>query len=137
MRPLILGMVLSVVVGAAPAALAATAVVPVIHAASARYSADHRAIIVRASVDLPNACWSRPRLKPPQAGGQPDVDGVIVITAVAHSAEGPGLACPMLYRPNVPMPTLRWRGFPRAGLKAVRIVGDRTPITVPLDAPPD
>jgi hypothetical protein len=115
--------------GASGAALAAEQPVAVVHSASAGYSPTSRhTIIVRATVDLPNSCWSNPRFQHPARGVEPDADGVVPITVVADSSEGAGVMCSMIFRPAVHVPALHWTTYPAKGLKAVRVIGSTTPI---------
>jgi hypothetical protein len=112
-------------------ALAAVQTVAVVHSGSATYVAG-RTIVVRATVDLPNSCWSNPRFIAPARGVQPDADGVVPIRIVADSKEGDGIMCAMIFRPGVTAPALRWRHYPAHGLTAVRLIGSRTPLVAPL-----
>jgi hypothetical protein len=112
-------------------ALAAVQTVAVVHSASATFGARHT-IVVRATVDLPNSCWSNPRFAAPARGVQPDADGVVSILVVADSKEGAGVMCAMIYRPGVAVPALRWTHYPAHGLKAVRVTGSRTPVVAAL-----
>jgi hypothetical protein len=102
---------------------------------SAVFSGKHRReIIVRADVDLPNSCWSNPRFEKPARGQVPDADGVVPLTVVADVSEAPGTACAMIFR-RVPVPALRWRAYPINGLKAVKLIGARRFLTVPIETP--
>jgi hypothetical protein len=103
-----------------------------VKSASAVMSADHHSIVVSANVDLPDGCWRNPRVAAPATDAGPDASGSMDVTVVAESTRGPGLACPMIYRPNVPAAPLRWTTFP-AGLKAVRVVGERTSVTAQIE----
>jgi hypothetical protein len=114
-----------VIFGASGAALEQT--VAVVHSASATYGAG-RTIVVRATVDLPNSCWSNPRFMAPSRGVRPDADGVVPILIVAKSMEGSGVMCSMVYRPDVSVPAFRWTHYPAHGLKAVKLIGTRTTI---------
>jgi hypothetical protein len=102
---------------------------------SAVYSGkNQRAIIVQATVDLPNSCWSHPRFQRPARGVRPDADGVVPLTIVADSAESPGVACSMIFR-QAPVPPLHWTTFPKSGLKAVKLIGARRFITAQVEKP--
>lgn len=96
-----------------------------VKSATAVMSADRRSILVSATVDLPNGCWRNPRVTAPPAGAAPDSSGTVDMPVIADSTAGPGLACPMIYRPNVPATPLQWTAFPE-GVKAVRLIGERT-----------
>jgi hypothetical protein len=122
---------ITVVLGLGGTALAAVQTVPVVHSASATFGA-RRTIVVRATVDLPNSCWSNPRFATPARGVQPDADGVVSIRIVADSEEAPGVMCSMIFRSGVVVPTLRWTHHPAHGLKAVRLIGSRTPLDAAL-----
>jgi len=108
-------------------ALAAEQPVAVVHSASAAYG-PARTIIVRATIDLPNSCWSNPRFEGPARGVRPDANGVVPILIVAESKEGAGVMCSMIYRPDVSVPALRWTRYPAHGLKAVKLIGTQTPM---------
>jgi hypothetical protein len=112
-------------------ALAAEQTVAVVHSASA-ISGAGGAIIVHATVDLPNSCWSNPHFSLPGRGVQPDEDGVAPIRIVADSKEAPGVMCAMIFRPGVVVPALRWAHHPARGLRAVRLIGSRTSLVAPL-----
>jgi len=114
---------------------AVAAVLPVadVRAASATLSADGRELVVRASVDLPNGCWTEPRILAPGADAAPDADGVATLTVVADSSAGAGHMCSMMFRRGVEASPVTWTGFP-AGLKAVRLLGSRTPVTATISA---
>jgi hypothetical protein len=103
-----------------------------VKSATAVMSADHHSILVSANVDLPNGCWRNPRVTARPAEAAPDASGTMDIQVVADSTAGPGLACPMIYRPNVPAAPLQWTTFPE-GVKAVRLVGERTPVVAPIE----
>jgi hypothetical protein len=111
---------------------------PVVHAASAQYSATKaHTIVVHASVDLPNSCWSNPRLRAPPRGAKPDAHGTMRMTVIVDSSEAPGTACSMIFRPGVEAPPLFWTGYPRTGLKAIKVIGSQTPVVAviqPADA---
>ena len=115
------------ILGAGGTAMAAEQTVAVVHSGSATYSAG-RAIVVRATVDLPNSCWSNPRFIAPSRRVRPDADGVVPILIVAKSKEGSRVMCSMIYRPGISVPTLRWTHYPANGLKAVRLIGTRAPV---------
>jgi len=133
MRPtLCLALLLSCLGSAS--AVAAVLPVPDVRTASAELSADGRAIVVRASVDLPNGCWTEPRIVPPGGAAAPDASGVVTLTVAADSSAGAGHMCSMIFRPGVEARELRWTGFPASGLKAVRLIGSRTPLTVTISA---
>jgi hypothetical protein len=112
-------------------ALAAVQTVAVVHSASASYGAGG-AIVVHATVDLPNSCWSNPRFSRPARDVRPDEDGVVPIRIVADSKEAPGVMCAMIFRPGVVVPTLRWTHHPTRGLRAVRLIGSQTTLVAPL-----
>jgi hypothetical protein len=115
------------------AALAAEQTVAVVHSASAGYSRTTKhTIIVRATVDLPNSCWSKPRFKAPDRGVQPDAEGVVAIAVVVDSSEGPGVMCSMIFRQGVSVPSLHWTNFPTKGLKAVKVIGAGTPVVATI-----
>jgi hypothetical protein len=103
-------------------AVAAVRTVEVVKSAEARVAG--RTLTLEATVQLPNGCWSNPRFARPSRDAAPDADGVVPVKVVADSSEGPGLACPMIVRPPVAVPALKWRGFP-GGLKAVKVEGWR------------
>lgn len=127
MRLLTCAAIMAIVSGGG-AALAAEQTVAVVHSASAGYSrTSNHTIIVRATVDLPNSCWSKPRFKAPERGVQPDADGVVAIAVVVDSSEGPGVMCSMIFRQGVSVPSLYWTNYPTNGLKAVRVIGAGTP----------
>jgi hypothetical protein len=122
---------LSLVLGGG-AAVAAEQTVAEVGTASAAYSGGARhAIVVRATVDLPNTCWSNPHFVKPRRGARPDADGVVSITVIAESTEGPGSACGMIIQ-QVRVPALRWTTYPASGLKAVRVIGSRTAVVAPV-----
>ncbi len=124
---------LSLMVFGGEAARAAEQTVPVVHTASARHSAsERRTIIVSGTVDLPNSCWTNPRFQPPPPGAKADADGVVPITVVADSSEGPGVACAMIFRQGVKVPSLHWTHYPSKGLRAVKVIGSRTPVIAPI-----
>jgi hypothetical protein len=124
---------LTLFLGSGGTALAAVKTVEVVHSASAAYGAGG-AIIVRATVDLPNSCWSNPRFIAPARGVRPDADGVVQIRIVADSKEAPGVMCSMIFRPGVVVPALRWSHHPAQGLRAVRLIGSRTPLSAALES---
>jgi hypothetical protein len=116
------------------AAIAATAMIPTLAAAAVKTvevvkSAEARVtdhtLVVKATVQLPNGCWSRPRFVRP-ADAAPDAEGVISVKVVADTSEGPRLACPMIVRPPIAVPPLEWRRFPH-GVKGVKVEGWRVP----------
>jgi len=122
---------ITVVLGLGGTALAAVQTVAVVHSASATFGPKHT-IVVRATVDLPNSCWSNPRFAAPARGVQPDEDGVVQIRIVADSREAPGVMCSMIFRPAVVVPALRWAYHHAHGLRAVRLIGSRTPLVAAL-----
>src|ERR1022692_601963 len=77
-------------------ALAAVVTIAEVKSGSAQMSADGRAIVVSASVDLPNGCWTNPRVQAPDPGVRPDAEGSVAINVVADSDAGPGRACSMI-----------------------------------------
>jgi hypothetical protein len=128
------GVALIMVLAANGAALAAVQTVAVVHSASAAYG--DNAIIVHATVDLPNSCWANPRFVEPKSHVQPGPDGAVAITVVADSSEGAGVMCAMIYRPGVDVPPLRWTGYPAKGPTAVRVVGSATPVVAAITGSP-
>lgn len=64
------------------------------HSGHLRRKADW--IVVRATVELPNGCWSSPRLLPPRAPA--DAHAVAPIYAVAPSRVRPRVMCTMIVR---------------------------------------
>lgn len=120
----------------AAGALAAVVTVQDVKSASAQISADGRAIIVGARVDLSNGCLSNPRVQAPDPSARPDPAGVMTLSVVVDSSAGPGIACPMFFRANVAATPLRWTTFPRQGLKALRVVGARTPALAEISPQP-
>ena len=119
------------------AARAAEQTIGVVQTASARYSTQNRhTVIVQATVGLPNSCWANPRFQTPAAGLKPDADGVVTITVVATSSEGPGVMCAMIFRTGIKVPTLYWRTYETKGLKAIKLVGSTTPVVATVPARP-
>jgi len=119
---------------AAASASASEQIIPVVHSAQAAYASPaRRTIVVRATVDLPDSCWSNPRFSRPSRHVRPDTDGVVQIAIVADSSARPGIMCAMIYRPAVAVRPLRWTTFPH-GLTSVRLVGQRTSVTVEVGA---
>ncbi|HLK24072.1 MAG TPA: hypothetical protein VKT30_05395 [Caulobacteraceae bacterium] len=117
-------------------AAAATKTIPVVHSAQAAYSRTARhTIVVQASVDLPNSCWSNPRFQRPAAGVKPDAGGAVMLVVVADNAERPGLMCAMMYRPGVAVPPLRWTTYPKR-LKAITVTGSQQAVTAPVTGEP-
>jgi len=107
--------------------------VEVVHSASAAYSATQpHTIVVDATVDLPNSCWSNPRFQTPAPGAVPDANGTIDVTILADYSGGPGMACGMIFRPAVKVPELLWSTYPKAGLRAVNVVGSTTSVVAPV-----
>jgi hypothetical protein len=114
------------------AALAEVVTVAKVISASADMSADGRTIMVSAGVDLPNGCWTNPRVVAPDPSVRPDAQGVVALSVVADSDAGPGQRCSMIYRTNAPATPLHWEAFPQPGLRAVKLVGSLTPLVVPV-----
>jgi hypothetical protein len=114
-------------------ALAAVVTVADVRAGSAVISPNGGSITVRATVALPNGCWTDPRVVAPAPGAMPDAQGVVSISVVADSSAGPGRMCSMIYRPAVAVRPLVWTHFPATGLKAIRLVGARTPFVAAIE----
>lgn len=107
--------------------------VRVVYSASAVYSVmGEHAITIHAEVDLPNSCWSNPRFQPPDSNTMPDADGIVPITVIVESSEGPGIACSMIYRRAVNVPLLHWTSYPASGLKGIKVIGSRSPVVVTI-----
>ena len=120
----------TVLLGIAGAALAAEKTVPTVLSAAAEYSTTERhTIIIQARVRLDNGCWSNPRFQRPDAKAAPDTQGVLPITVVADSSEGPDVMCAM-HVTDADVPPLHWSGYPNRVLKALKVVGSREPVVV-------
>ena len=118
---------------ASGAAFAAEQTVLVVHSASAAYGVKGKhTITIRAKVDLPNSCWSNPRFQPPDSNTMPGADGIVPITVIVDSSEGPGIACSMIYQQAVNVPVLHWTSYPAHGLKAIKVIGSRSPVVVTI-----
>jgi hypothetical protein len=118
-----LALALALLAPTAPA-IAATKVVAVVHTATAEFHGG--VLVVNASVDLPNTCWSRPRF----AGiphGAPGPEGQLRLDVVATSIERPGRMCGMVVRPAVAVPALRWTRPPQT-LRSLNVTGSSTPV---------
>lgn len=84
-------------------------------------------ITITAMVQLNDSCWSNPRFVPPLTGTRPLPGSVAPIEVQADYATGK--MCAMIVR-KVPVPVLNWRIYPNPKLRAVKIIGSTTPVTV-------
>jgi hypothetical protein len=116
---------------AALAAMATTAaaevkVVPTVLSGSAAWSRTPNTIVLNATVQLNDSCWSKPRFRPPLANVKQSGDTAPIEIVADYAA---GKICAQLVR-KVALPSYKWRIYPNPALKSVKYVGSATPVTV-------
>ena len=131
MRVVSLALAMSVLLPVS-AAYANTQVVAVVKSASADLSKvkPHTAVI-NATVELPNTCWSHPRLKRLLTGPAPPADGIIGFAVQADVKTG-GM-CGQVVR-TVPAPAFTWTNV-RVSDKGVKVIGSRVPVVAMFHRP--
>jgi hypothetical protein len=110
---------------AAAGASAQPQTVPVIDRVSAGYSRVLRhTIVIQVTADLPNSCWSNPRLRPNVTGPSPRL-GIVGFAVQADVKSG--VMCAQAVQ-TVSLPRYNWRTYPR-GVRSIRVEGSQKPVT--------
>jgi hypothetical protein len=111
----------------ASGAAAETATVPVVLIGSAGWSTLPNTIVLNATVQLNDSCWSNPRFMPPLAGAKSAPGQTAQIPILADHVTGK--MCAQVVR-QVKVPTRNWRFYPNPALTSVKFVGSSQPVTV-------